>query len=239
MKILSYNIQAAIHTSSYLSYSYQWPRQILPTPAKTKTLQHIATFIDTYDIVCLQEVELGGLRNNFNSQRDQLLKLTHFSHDLVQINRRIAKLSVHGNLILSKYPIESILNTALPSRIPGRGVLSGAVMLPNDQRLIITNSHLSLGKHDQQHQLEFITHQLKNYPNVLLCGDLNATPTQPPLQILEKYGYSRLNSGLTFPSWKPKKALDHAFIKGNLTAQATVIPFIASDHLPISITINA
>ena len=38
MRILSYNIQAAINARSYLSYTWQWHRQILPGPAKRKTL---------------------------------------------------------------------------------------------------------------------------------------------------------------------------------------------------------
>ncbi|SUO97308.1 endonuclease/exonuclease/phosphatase family protein [Suttonella ornithocola] len=239
MKILSYNIQAAINSSGYISYSYQWPRQLFPTPAKKKTLKEIAQFLENYDVICLQEIDLGGFRNGFQSQRDQLLSMTPFRYDLFQINRRLSKLSLHGNLILSRYPIKEILNASLPSRIPGRGVLAGAIDISAEHPLIITNAHLSLGKYDQYLQLRYIRQKLKTYHNVLICGDLNTTPEDKPLQILTDHGYKRLgNNSPTFPSWKPQKTLDHALLKGNLSADAQVLSIHYSDHLPLEISID-
>lgn len=237
MKILSYNIQAAINTSSYLSYSYQWPRQILPTPAKRKTLARIAEFINGFDAVCLQEAELGGLRNGFQSQHEQLLAMTDFTYSLAQTNRRIWRLSLHGNLILSKLPIREILNAPLPSRIPGRGVLAGEITLPDGRCLTLVNAHLSLGGRDQHIQLRYIRTQLRRRPYVLLCGDLNTTPDDSPLRILTEHGWRRLTTAATFPSWNPQKTLDHALIKGGLAASAAAAPFTDSDHLPIAIEI--
>lgn len=235
MRLLTYNIQAAIHSQSYLSYTYQWPRQILPTPAKTRTLHRIAAYIDTFDLVCLQEIALGGLRNGFKSQIHQLLEHTHFPHSLHQLTRRISALSHHGNLILSKHPLTPILNTPLPSRIKGRGVL--AVQIQHQQTpLVIANIHLSLGQTDQQRQLTFICDQLKDHSNVLLIGDFNCTPQSPPLKHLQHLGYRPLgDQSPTFPAWQPKKRLDHAYIKGNLNAQSHVSEFNHSDHLPLII----
>ena len=126
MRILSYNIQAAINARSYLSYTYQWHRQFLPGPAKRKTLARIAAYIRDFDLVCLQEIDLGGLRNGFKNHVEQLRELTGFHYHLAQVNRRLGKLSLHGNLILSKRPLREVLNVPLPSRIPGRGVLAAA-----------------------------------------------------------------------------------------------------------------
>lgn len=239
MRILSYNIQAAIHSHSYFSYSYQWPRQLLPTPAKTRTLAKIAEFLRDFDVICLQEIELGGLRNGFKSQREQLLALTGFAYDIVQINRRVGQLSLHGNLILSRYPLTEILNTTLPSQIKGRGILAAKIDLNSTQALVIANTHLSLGKLDQHRQLRFIRTQLQAYENVLICGDLNCTPNSTPLQILTQHGYRHLGDKRpTFPSWKPKKTLDYALFKSALPAQANTVEFSASDHLPIAIEIQ-
>ena len=127
MRILSYNIQAAINARSYLSYTWQWHRQILPGPAKRKTLARIAAYISQFDLVCLQEIDLGGLRNGFRNHVEQLRELTGHPYALAQTNRRLGKLSLHGNLILSKQPLREVLNQPLPSRIPGRGVLAAAV----------------------------------------------------------------------------------------------------------------
>ena len=127
MRILSYNIHAAINARSYLSYTWQWHRQILPGPAKRKTLARIAAYISQFDLVCLQEIDLGGLRNGFLNHVEQLRDLSGLPYALAQTNRRLGKLSLHGNLILSKTPLREVLNQPLPSRIPGRGVLAAAV----------------------------------------------------------------------------------------------------------------
>lgn len=237
MRILSYNIQATINSCSYLSYSYQWHRQFLPDRSKYRTLERIAEFINHFDIVCLQEIELGGLRNGFKSQREQFLALCDFPYDLVQINRRISRFSLHGNLILSRLPIQEILNTSLPGKFRGRGVLAGSVTI-NEKPLIIANAHLSLGSIDQHLQLNFIRSQLTSHENVLICGDMNCQSHSPPLHTLTDHGYQLLGEGSpTFPSWKPRKALDHALLKGSFVAKSTVCNHTDSDHLPIMIEI--
>ena len=228
MRILSYNIQAAINARSYLSYTWQWHRQILPGPAKRKTLARIAAYISQFDLVCLQEIDLGGLRNGFLNHVEQLRDLSGLPYALAQTNRRLGKLSLHGNLILSKTPLREVL----PSRIPGRGVLAAAVESTHGA-LVVANVHLSLGALDQHRQLRFIRNRLAAWPDVLITGDYNCTPDAPQLRILAEHGYRRLgDASPTFPSWKPQKALDHAFLKGGLTARSHVSPQRDSDHLP-------
>ena len=78
MRILSYNIQAAIASTSYLSYALRLHRQVLPSPAKRQVLGDIARFISDFDVVCLQEIDFGGLRNGFHSQAQQLLAQTPY-----------------------------------------------------------------------------------------------------------------------------------------------------------------
>jgi len=232
MRILSYNIQAAINARSYLSYTWQWHRQILPGPAKRKTLARIAAYISQFDLICLQEIDLGGLRNGFRNHVEQLRELTGLPYSLAQTNRRLGKLSLHGNLILSKMPLREVLNRPLPSRIPGRGVRAGAVATTRGE-LVVANIHLSLGALDQHRQLRFIRGQLAAWENVLITGDYNCTPDAPQLRILAEHGYRRLgDTSPTFPSWRPHKALDHAFLKGGLSARSFVSDERDSDHLP-------
>ena len=239
MRILSYNIQAAINARSYLSYTWQWHRQILPGPAKRKTLARIAAYISQFDLICLQEIDLGGLRNGFRNHVEQLRELTGLPYSLAQTNRRLGKLSLHGNLILSKMPLREVLNRPLPSRIPGRGVLAAAVATTRGE-LVVANIHLSLGALDQHRQLRFIRGQLTAWENVLITGDYNCTPDAPQLRILAEHGYRRLgDTSPTFPSWRPHKALDHAFLKGTLAARSFVSDERDSDHLPRVIEVAA
>ncbi|MDO5090764.1 MAG: endonuclease/exonuclease/phosphatase family protein [Cardiobacteriaceae bacterium] len=232
MRILSYNIQAAIHSTSYLSYTWQWPRQILPNRAKTATLERIAAFINAFDVVCLQEIELGGLRNGFKSQAEQLLALTDFRHAAFQTNRRLSRLSLHGNLILSKTPADVVLDTPLPGQIRGRGIIA-----VKSGDTVIATTHLSLGKLDQYRQLRYIRAALGEHPRVLLTGDLNCERDAAALTILTDHHYRLLGDATpTFPSWKPKKSLDHALAKG-IAATSRVVPFHGSDHLPVDVRV--
>ncbi|ULJ64517.1 endonuclease/exonuclease/phosphatase family protein [Wielerella bovis] len=238
MKILSYNIQAAIASDSYFSYVSRLHRQILPSPAKTQILSNIAKYISDFDIVCLQEIDLGGFRNGFANQVQQLLSQTPFTHYIYQTNRIVGKLSVHGNLILSKYPLCEVVNTALPSRIKGRGILAAQVQTESGE-FVVANVHLSLGALDQFHQIRFIRQKLEPFENVIVMGDFNCPPEAEQLCLLTDHDYTRLSDGLpTYPSWKPQRTLDHIFIKGSLKGHCRVSQFTASDHLPVILEID-
>lgn len=238
MQILSYNIQAAIASNSYFSYVSRLHRQIMPSPAKTTILQNIARYISNFDIVCLQEVDLGGFRNGYQNQVDQFLKHTPFKHYIYQTNRTVGKLSIHGNLILSKSPLQQVVNTQLPSRIKGRGILAASVQMPFGL-MVVANVHLSLGALDQFKQIRFIRETLKPYDNVCLMGDFNCPSHAEQLHLLKDFGYLHLNgNSATYPSWKPKQTLDHIFIKGSLKGHTEVSQFSASDHLPVILKID-
>ena len=229
MRIVSYNIQATINASSYFSYSYQWPRQFLPSRGKNATRERIAHFLKQFDVACLQEIDLGGLRNGFKSHVDQFSELTGLKYHCSQTNRRLGKLSLHGNMILSKTPLNLILDSPLPGKISGRGVIAAEI-----DGIVIANAHLSLGIEDQLKQLAFIDDQLKDHPNIVLCGDFNTTPLDKPLRALNEMGWHWCRDDTpTFPSWKPQKNLDHILVKGNITATAQVSDFDQSDHLPV------
>ena len=239
MKILSYNIQAAIAANSYLSYVSRGLRQVMHTSAKDKILSQIARYISDFDVVCLQEIDLGGFRNGFQNQVQQLLAQTPFTYSLSQINRKVGKLSVHGNLILSKVPLREVVNAPLPSRIKGRGLLAAEIET-NSGKLVVANVHLSLGLRDQLGQIRFIRQQLDMFEKVCLMGDFNCPPDAEQLCLLTDLGYTRLgNNAPTYPSWQPKKTLDHIFVEGDLTANCCVSYFRASDHLPIIVDIQA
>lgn len=228
MKILSYNIQAAINSSGYLSYLWQWPRQILPTAAKRTNLRRIASFLRDYEVVCLQEIELGGLRNGFANQLLQLQELSDFPEAVWQLNRRVGRLSAHGNVILARQPLQKRVDVPLPGKIRGRGLLAAQL---GDR--VIATTHLSLGRADQLRQLAFIRATLQPWPAVLLCGDFNCGPQR--LAPLTDGGWQLLGTGqASFPSWKPRRCLDHALLRGG-TATAEVLTFRASDHLPLAI----
>lgn len=233
MRILSYNIQAAIGTDSYWRYVSRLHRQVLPARAKHDTLARIADYIAAFDVVCLQEIDLGGLRSGFCCQANILAEASAFAHSLHQTNRVVGKLSRHGNMMLSRFPLRLLVSESLPSRIKGRGWLAAAADTPWGE-MVVANAHFSLGRQDQIHQAQHIVDALAKYEKVCLCGDFNFLPDAAAAKVLERAGFIRVAaSAPTYPSWQPRKTLDHIFLKG-LHGQGQTETFCASDHLPVS-----
>ena len=120
MKLLSYNIQACIGSRHYSDYLFGIRKQIAHSPAKDRTLKKIGRFISGFDIVCLQELDLGGRRGGFSSQYDALKNISGFPFGASQTTRVIPGISQHGNAIFSRYPIDEVEEYRLPGRMIGR-----------------------------------------------------------------------------------------------------------------------
>ena len=101
--------------------------------------------------------------------------------------------------------------------------------------------HLALGKNTQNRQLNYVCELLTDAKNVILMGDLNASAERlfqsSPLQNMK---LQRISTELaTFPSWKPKRGLDHIFVSKSVKIkQLAVLDVSVSDHLPIAMEIE-
>ena len=235
LDFLSYNIQAGIGTSRPRDYFLKAHRQIISVQPKTETLNRIADYISPFDVVCLQEVDLGGLRSGFINQAAFIKSRAGFPYMATQINRRLGRISLHGNIILSRRPLKHVKSYALPGSLTGRGLLTAQIGQSNP--ITIANTHFSLGEADQRRQFEFIKERLTPYDKVILAGDFNCTPDSRVLRefdddcvldmVTEDYHHA-------FPSWKPAKAIDHIFVSKTLMPEkCEVIPVRYSDHLPL------
>lgn len=237
MQFLTYNIQAAIGTKHYLDYGIKAHKQLMHTREKSLGLLHIARLIRRYNIVCLQEVDLGGFRSDFNNQAEKLQSLSGHAFMISQINRKVSYLSIHGNAILSHYPLELVDDISLPGKISGRGVLIAKTRIHN-QTYTIVNTHLSLGVQDQIGQLNLLREKLKHHEHIILSGDFNCQPDAPHFdRFVRDTGLQSItnSSSLSFPSWKPKKALDHILISPELKAMdCHILPQQFSDHLAVA-----
>ena len=81
MKLLTWNVQAGIGTSRYRDYFLRAHLQLVHAPSKTAILQDIAREIASYDVVCLQEVDLGGRRAGYRSQVEVIAALSGHDQD--------------------------------------------------------------------------------------------------------------------------------------------------------------
>lgn len=240
LDFLSYNIQAGIGTLRPRDYIMRAHRQIFSMSSKTDNLNKIAEYIRSYDVVCLQEVDLGGFRSGYISQAQYLKDQADFPFLATQINRRLGRLSLHGNVILSRRPISHVKSHILPASVTGRGLL--VVQVGRKNPIMIANTHFSLGEADQRRQFGFIKEKLGSYDRVILSGDFNCTPESAVLRdfdencnldmVTEHYHHA-------FPSWKPSKAIDHIFVSKSFGPSKCEVGAVRlSDHLPLSMRIS-
>lgn len=237
MRMLTYNIQAAIGAVRTSDYIFKGHRQLLNVKAKNKTLKNIAGFIADFDIVCLQEIDLGGRRSGFKSQLDILKSLSGLEHCVEQTNRIIGRTSVHGNAVLSRYEISGYADHKLPSRIPGRGALFCQI-----QDINIINTHLSLNKNTQFEQMSFINDLIERERATIMVGDLNCRSSAPHLTEFSQMADLKVLTNTqhkSYPAWRPRHDLDHIISSPSLNPEAVKVHDVRfSDHRPVSVTFN-
>lgn len=241
LNFLSYNIQAGIGTRSPRDYFLRAHRQLLSVKPKTNNLDNIANYIRHYDVVCLQEVDLGGFRSGYVNQADYLKARADFPYMATQINRRLGRLSLHGNVILSRRKITHTKSLVLPGSVTGRGLL--IAQIGHKAPITIANTHFSLGEADQRQQFAFIKETLGATEKVILAGDFNCTPDS---QVLREFDENCELDMVTedhhhaFPSWKPNKAIDHIFVSKSFGPQKCEVGAVRlSDHLPLYMRVEA
>jgi endonuclease/exonuclease/phosphatase family metal-dependent hydrolase len=238
--LLTWNIQAAIGTRRYRDYLLHAHRQVIDTPAKAHTLHRIAAAIAPFDVVCLQEVDLGGRRAGYRSQIEAIAALSGHAHVLFQQNRVVPGISRHGNAIVSHWPLTLVRDMKLPGRIAGRGCLIADMAGPIGLRIACL--HLSLGASAQTLQLTAIADALRDAPAWVAMGDFNCRADSAPLAAFGEHSGGRLPlpAPATYPSWQPRRDYDHIVGSRDLPlgpAQSEAVTL--SDHLPVSARLAA
>lgn len=231
IRVMTYNVHNGFNTNGHLD------------------LEALAQLIEAEqpDIVALQEVSRGWVVNG--------------SVDMVSWFRQRLGMAyafgpssdvLWGQAIFSRYPIEAVETYPLPPRtIPLKRsfiyirVDSGR---PNPLQLINAHLHHPVDAGEMRLiQVETMLNFLEDKPaaEIIITGDLNATPDTPEIEQLYQHGFNdvvieaKLIPGYTFISTGPFKRLDYVLISPGLGAANVVIPnSTASDHLGIATTIQ-
>ena len=240
LRLLSANIQAGSSTRGYHDYVARSWSHVLPAGNKRNSLDTIARLAAEHDIVGLNESDPGSLRSGFTNQTPYLAERGGFPYWTHQPNRRVGGVASSANGLLSKLEPREVSDHALPGRVKGRGVLV-ARFGDGDDALTVAIAHLSLGAASRASQLAFIAELLQGRSNVVLMGDFNCTIEQPEMAAL--FARTRLQPPprplLTFPAWRPQRAIDHVLIGDGLRhGDARAVPAAFSDHLAVSIDID-
>ena len=240
LKLASFNIQTGISTSSYGEYLTGGWRHVLPSSKRVPNLNRIAQILEPFDIVGLQEVDGGGLRSRRIVQTQYLAERAGFAYWHNQVNRRVGNIALHSNGLLSRIRPNAIHDYKLPG-LPGRGALLARFGTLPDETLYLCILHLALSRRARLRQLAFVAEVIKGLPHVVVMGDLNCEIETPEMKLL--LGLTDLCDPLseinTFPSWRPRKMLDHILVTPDLEVKnLRVLNFPCSDHLPIAMEVG-
>jgi endonuclease/exonuclease/phosphatase family metal-dependent hydrolase len=241
LKLLSANIQAGTSTRRYSDYATRSWSHVLPMGNKRASLDSIAALAATHDIVGLQESDPGSWRSGFTNQTHYLAERAGFDYWSHQANRRVGKVASSANALLSRMEPTEVREYALPSPIPGRGVLVARFGNGGSSGLTVAVAHLSLGAGTRKTQLAFIAELLQDSPHTVLMGDFNCSHEQPEMQPLFQRTRLQPPSEVvhTFPSWRPRRAIDHILISDDLACVGMqALAAANSDHLALSVELG-
>lgn len=239
LKLLSFNIQTGVDTRDFHEYVTKSWKHLLPLKERISNLNRIASLIEDYDLVGLQEVDSGSLRTGFLDQTEYLAHRGRFPYWYRQVNRSFGKIAQHSNGVLSRVRPHSVDEHKLPG-LRGRGAML-VELSTNREPLLICIMHLALGKRARRLQLGYIGELVSEYSQLVVMGDFNCGVDSREILDLVENTHLRLPTCdlKTFPSWRPNRKYDHILISESLTLKNTqVLEHTHSDHLPISVEIG-
>jgi endonuclease/exonuclease/phosphatase family metal-dependent hydrolase len=242
LRLISYNIQSGLTTSRYSDYLTRGWQHVVPVPSRMTNLGHIASVIRPYDLVGLQEVDVGSLRSGFIDQSVYLAERAHFPLCFEQTNRRVGQISRHSNVLLSRFRPTVVEDHKLPGVIKGRGALRVRLGGPAaDQALDLYVVHMSLSKRARRLQMAYLAGLIRDNHHVVVMGDLNCPSDGRDMHWFRGMtGLDEPPPGLhTYPSWRPSRQLDHILLsRGLRTRKIEVLADRYSDHLPIVVELE-
>jgi endonuclease/exonuclease/phosphatase family metal-dependent hydrolase len=175
-------------------------------------ISRIAKFIQE------ERIEVIGLTEvNFPGERDALRTATgmNIAGDIVYRNRLVPFMR-QGNVLLTRYPIRSSATFPLPGEGQPRAVVTADVETPSGIITFLV-THLGLGERSRRLQIAALADICRNLPNpFILMGDLNVMNTEELAPLAASRLMRHLESGPTYPSWKPKREFDHILISPNI-----------------------
>jgi len=233
IKVLAINIEAGVNNSKgYFGYLATIVKNFFPH--SNEPLYTLAEYIkrENIDIAALTEIDGGSFRTKHISQLKILSNLTGLMNNSFNPTYRFGKIINQGDGLLSRFPEHNREYYKLQGKHPR--YLEFATTDIDKKKIKIIVTHLSLGHRIRIKELKQIASVLSHTdtPKILM-GDFN-TGNPEELNIIKQTGLIPVHDNNTFPSWKPKKSIDHIFVSPEFEIVRTFIcPLKISDHLGI------
>ncbi|WP_166829763.1 endonuclease/exonuclease/phosphatase family protein [Thalassoroseus pseudoceratinae] len=232
MRVLSYNIHKGIGGRDRL---YRLERII-------EVIEE-----ENPDLICLQEVDSNVRRSKHHDQPQILADYFKFDAAMFQLNVKL-KTGGYGNLLLSRWPIESQhqISLRLKKRKP-RGAQSAVIQSPEGPFQLI-NWHLGLLEQERRWQVKhFLDHEICQecceLP-AMVIGDFNDWRNTLANAVFAHGNFTQVTAPVSrfrsFPAYMAVGSLDKAFVRGDVHIRhakivRTRMSKVASDHLPLVI----
>lgn len=241
LRLLSFNAQVGIHSSSLHHYlTHSW-KHFLPFNGRMANLDRVARFISAFDVVGLQELDAGSMRSNYVDLTAYLSERARFPHAYTRVNRDLGALAKHSLGLLTRLEPDQVVMHRLPGPIPGRGAIEARFPLANGESLVLFLVHLALGRRSRRSQLDYIAGHLAQEPHAVVMGDFNCHPDSRELKrLVARTGLlDPMPCAATYPSWDPRRVFDHILLTPDLSvSDMRVYNVNLSDHLPVGIEIE-
>jgi len=240
LSLLSFNMQVGVGTRRYREYVTRGWRHVLPSREVSDNLGRIGELLVGHDIIGLQEIDAGSRRSRYRNQIEQLAEHAGFGYWRVQVNRDLGRVAQHGLGLISRFTPFEVSEHKLPGRLPGRGALI-ARFGTRDNALTVVVTHLALGAGSRARQLAAICALVSRDEHVVIMGDTNCNAAEliadPVLAESNLRVYDRPLP--TFPSWRPRRGIDHILTSPNLKmCEARTLDVVLSDHRPVQMRIE-
>lgn len=158
----------------------------------------------------------------------------------------------YGTGVVTSQIIHDSFEIKLPK---GEGYEPRVCIVAETARYVIAAVHLDHSNEQvRMQQAKLLTDELmwryrRSRKPVFLCGDLNASPDSPTLDLLSEYWVVISDSAATYPSQKPRECIDYILALNNraryrvldsavCTEFETADVSQASDHLPVYVDVR-
>lgn len=197
------------------------------------------------DLVALQEVDVYTTRSG---------KALHQAEELGRLTGMKAYFAKaidygggeYGVAILSKHPIETPQNYALPTAAGTGGELrtlaTAVIILPSGKKILFASTHLDAQKNDTNRILQskkVVEILEKESLPVILAGDFNAVASTPVIANFDSH-FTRTcttNCDFTIPEINPDRTIDYIVYapkrKFRVVQNRVIAESYASDHRPV------
>ncbi|GLW21537.1 hypothetical protein Mame01_15800 [Microbispora amethystogenes] len=201
------------------------------------------------DVVLLSEVDRGWLLNGGHDDLARIARGLGMRYHFAPAADRL-----WGDALLTNLPVTEIGSTRLNRHGYPTGAQAQSIVLEvGDHEVGIVNTHLQEPR-GQAPEVAAIARRLAagalppgvgvaEPRPVIVAGDLNTTPSDPQMRVLEAAGLTdplrALGDPPTSPADAPVRRIDHVLISKGLTAVAADVPRVPfSDHLPVVVRLR-